>query len=222
MKTKNVILIVLFTAISSLLSTVVLFYLEQSTSFLIFSTLPGIVFGLMLGIYFKITRKISLGNIMRWSFYSFLAYLLAFWSAYWGFFIMGGYIVGGVIGSLILATYTRKLIAPIKKLSPIVIIGGITGFIFGLLLSPRGVQMDAVFHIEKILYPFLAYFIWQASVTLALEYFMNKEETVLNYDTQIVDPSNTDRPKSTTTLWLGIFIFIITCLIFWSLIARSF
>lgn len=219
MKIKNVLLIILLTALSSFLSTAIIFFLKEN-NLLIYSTIPGIVFSLVLGIYFKITRKISLGNIMRWFFYSFMAYFFAFWSAYWGFFIMGGYVVGGIVGASALAIYTRKFISQIKEISPIIIIGVIAGFIFGLFFS-RGIEINTAFHIENISQTFFAYFIWQALVTLALEYFMSKEENTPNYNTQTMNPSTSNTPKSTRILWLGVLIFITTCLIFFSWFAKG-
>jgi|SRR3989338_7738683 len=127
--------------------------------------LAGLIFGVVLGIYIKSIEKIDLTKIVFWILMSWFAYGVAFYTTFFLYttnpFI--GFIVGGLVGSAILAFSTTK---EIKKLDMmqiliIIIVGGISSlaFILSLLL--------------KIPYYILGFVIWQLAVGMTLATLLN-------------------------------------------------
>lgn len=136
---------------------------------------PGLVFGLALGIYFKITSQTnSTSRLFVWIICSIIAYYAAFWAAVATdqatMFSYFSYAVAGFVGSLILvlaALLIKKL--NFSQSTIIIVLGTMAGFVFGKLWSNQP-DLNIV----------LAYIIWQLAVGIPLGVFTSKEPKYLS------------------------------------------
>lgn len=178
MKIKNIFLLIIITSLSAFLS--IYPFPKNIYEFVggyIALLQPGLVFGIFTGIYFIITRKISLGKFLAWVVCSIVAYTVAIFSSI--ITIIFGpllYIVNGAIGAAILATSAKKIIRKFYVSRYIYITGGVAGLIFGIFFNSALNNPNPSTNFQYPRLALIGYLVWQIAVTMALEIELNKNK----------------------------------------------
>ena len=125
--------------------------------------LPGLIFGVCLGIYFVFIEKLPFRKFLIWIFASSFIFYLAFRIAFEDTF--GRYLIAGALGTLFLTLVTSGLIKTIepKKILLIVVLGAIGGIIFKLTIVHP--DYTAFWSWQSALLPFV---LWQMFVGVFL------------------------------------------------------
>jgi hypothetical protein len=134
--------------------------------------MPGIIFGLIVGVYFLITQKSRLFKVIIWLGTSVLAYYLAMLSAIIfatpqvGTYIFA-FIVAGSVGATILTISTHFLIRKLnmEQIFIVMLAGALAGLIFGYFIN-----------LESYGGPYLAYIIWQMAVGITLGVMVDRNK----------------------------------------------
>jgi hypothetical protein len=132
---------------------------------------PGIIFGILMGIWIILNTKIKPIKIFSWVMISAIAYLIAYFSAYitglgtYNLFL--SFFLGGAIGASILALSTDRLIANIssKNFWLTTLLGGLSGLVF---------VYDWAYNYQ---YFFHSYIIWQTVIGITLGVLIEKNKT---------------------------------------------
>jgi hypothetical protein len=168
---KKYISLVLLTAISGLLSGSGNFF-THSENWIVYA--PGIIFGVILGIWFFITQKTNPVKTILWFIASAIAYYSAFWAAIFtnSNFFPGNsaypFIIAGLVGTTILSVGTYFFITKIDlgKIYLLILIGGIAGLFFNLDIYKSGLLSPFIF--------------WQMAVGIALGIMVDRKKKNIN------------------------------------------
>jgi len=130
--------------------------------------LAGVIFGVTIGIYIKLTEKTSPIKIIFWILMSWFAYSLAYFTAFFLFNIISiiAFICAGIVGSAILAFSTSQLVKKmsIKEIFIIIVVGSISGIAFILSLFMKEPNLV------------LGFVIWQLAVGFSLTYLVSENK----------------------------------------------
>ena len=142
-----------------------------------FIQIPGLAFGLALGIYLKFVERISFVKVIELVFYSLVAWFVAQMA---GGLVLGTILfVSGILGASIIAVGLRRIVKGLNPIYPIILAGGGAGYLFQLIYAHHFSQLQASVPVGSINYWYLyaSFVIWQVIVGVTIAVLINRSRS---------------------------------------------